>query len=106
VIMPLALSDAVSDDTVATTFCAGGATPDDEHLLATVHCVDDEIVAWLEQRERRRRKKKGNADAIREPDVQASPRWPVQDAQRRAARRSRAGVDGAGSLAIRQRGRA
>jgi hypothetical protein len=34
----------------------GNAGPDDDHLAATVHCVDGEIVAWLEQRERRRKR--------------------------------------------------
>jgi hypothetical protein len=35
--------------------CYGGATVYDKHLAATVHCVDDEIIGWLERREQRRR---------------------------------------------------
>jgi hypothetical protein len=27
----------------------------DKHLASTIHCIDDEIFAWLERRERRRR---------------------------------------------------
>jgi hypothetical protein len=30
----------------------GGAKLADKHLAATVHCVDDEIIGWLERRER------------------------------------------------------
>jgi hypothetical protein len=33
----------------------GGATPFDKHLASTVHCVDGEIIGWLERRERRKR---------------------------------------------------
>lgn len=35
--------------------CYGGAKPTDKHLLSRVHCVDDEIIGWLERRDRRRR---------------------------------------------------
>jgi hypothetical protein len=35
--------------------CYGGAKPTDRHLAATVHCVDDEIIEWLEQRREQRR---------------------------------------------------
>jgi hypothetical protein len=38
--------------------CYGNAQPDDTYLAATVHCMDGELVAWLERRERRREKKK------------------------------------------------
>ena len=41
------------DDTVIVA--CGGAEIGDMHLLATVHCVDDGISAWLARRERRRR---------------------------------------------------
>jgi hypothetical protein len=34
--------------------CGGGAKPTDTHLASTVHCVDDEIIEWLERRERRK----------------------------------------------------
>ena len=27
----------------------------DKHLASTLHCVDDEIIGWLERRERRKR---------------------------------------------------
>jgi hypothetical protein len=33
--------------------CYGAANLVDKHLAATVRCVDDEIIEWLEQRERR-----------------------------------------------------
>ena len=53
------MCDPVSAASVTIEFvvCFGNATPEDTHLAATVHCMDDEIVAWLERRERRRRKK-------------------------------------------------
>jgi hypothetical protein len=41
------------DDTVIVA--CGGAEIGDMHLLTTVHCVDDRIIAWLARRERRRR---------------------------------------------------
>jgi hypothetical protein len=37
--------------------CGGGAGPEDTHLAVAIHCVDDEIIKWLERRERRRRKR-------------------------------------------------
>jgi fructose-1,6-bisphosphatase/sedoheptulose 1,7-bisphosphatase-like protein len=43
---------------VTSTFCGGNAGPDDVHLAATVRCMDGEIAAWLEQRERRKRRRK------------------------------------------------
>jgi hypothetical protein len=36
--------------------CYGGAKSIDMHLASTVHCVDDEILKWLEHRERRKMK--------------------------------------------------
>jgi hypothetical protein len=33
--------------------CYGNASPDDTHLLANVVAVDDDIVGWLEHRQRR-----------------------------------------------------
>jgi len=30
--------------------CYGGTKPTNRHLAATVHCVDDEIIEWLERR--------------------------------------------------------
>ena len=39
--------------------CGGGARPTDTHLASIVHCVDDEIIAWLRQRERRRTHRTG-----------------------------------------------
>ena len=35
--------------------CYGGAKPTDTHLASTVHCIDDEIIAWPDRREQRRR---------------------------------------------------
>jgi hypothetical protein len=42
--------------------CYGGAEPGDTHLIATVHCVDDEIIDWLAQRERSRARKTKKVD--------------------------------------------
>jgi hypothetical protein len=36
--------------------CGGNAKPEDTHLLSTVHCIDDEIIRWLERREKRKRR--------------------------------------------------
>jgi hypothetical protein len=44
--------------------CYGNASPDDDHLAARVICIDDEIVKWLERRERRRRRER-KQDAAR-----------------------------------------
>src|SRR5713226_556897 len=30
----------------------GNAKPEDVHLASTIHCVDDEIIKWLQRRER------------------------------------------------------
>ena len=35
--------------------CYGGAGLFDKHLASTIHCVDDEIIGWLQRREQRRR---------------------------------------------------
>jgi hypothetical protein len=32
--------------------CYGGAKLTDQHLASPIHCVDDEIIEWLERRER------------------------------------------------------
>jgi hypothetical protein len=47
----LALDETESD--IEIIFCGGGARPEDTHLLSTVHCINNEIVSWLERRERR-----------------------------------------------------
>jgi len=36
----------------------GNAAPTDTHLASTIHCEDDEIIVWLEQREARQRRKR------------------------------------------------
>lgn len=41
-------------DEVEIIFCYGGARPCDTHLASTIHCIDDEIIDWLERHERRR----------------------------------------------------
>ena len=38
--------------------CYGGAKPGDLHLLAVVHCEDEEIIPWLERREKRRERQR------------------------------------------------
>ena len=30
--------------------CYGGAKPTDKHLASTIHCIDDEIIDWLQRR--------------------------------------------------------
>ena len=40
---------------VTSTFCGGGATEVDTHLLARVIRIDDEIVEWLERRARKKK---------------------------------------------------
>src|SRR5438876_6765396 len=35
--------------------CYGGAGLFDKHLASTIHCVDDEIIGWLQRREQRKR---------------------------------------------------
>jgi hypothetical protein len=52
---------AASEDgviVIAFTICGGNAGPNDYHLAARVICIDDEIVKWLERRERRRRRER------------------------------------------------
>ena len=34
--------------------CYGGAKLTDKHLASTIHCVDDEIIGWLQCCEQRR----------------------------------------------------
>ncbi len=43
------MSDQTNEDDSEIVVCYGGAGPADAHLLATVHCVDDEITEYLEQ---------------------------------------------------------
>jgi len=35
--------------------CYGNAKPTDTHLASVIHCIDGEIIGWLERQERRRR---------------------------------------------------
>ena len=35
--------------------CYGGAKPNRDMNWSVVHCIDDDIIEWLERRERRRR---------------------------------------------------
>jgi hypothetical protein len=44
------------------------AQPTDTHLASTVHCVDGEIIEWLERREQRRRDE--TASAANKPQYQ------------------------------------
>jgi hypothetical protein len=44
-------------------FCSGDAQPDDEHLRATVHCVDEQVIEWLERRMSKKRSN-GSGDMI------------------------------------------
>lgn len=37
--------------------CGGNAHPTDTHLASIVHCVDDEIIGWLEKRRERQLRK-------------------------------------------------
>jgi hypothetical protein len=48
------LSRSAVDD-CDVIICYGGAKPTDRHLTAAVHCVDDEIIEWLERRREQRR---------------------------------------------------
>ena len=36
--------------------CYGGAKPADTHLASIIHCVDDEVIGWLERLEAKRKK--------------------------------------------------
>jgi hypothetical protein len=44
-----------------TANAGGGAKPTDTRLDSIVHCVNGEIVAWLEQREQHRDEDNGDA---------------------------------------------
>ena len=33
--------------------CYGYAKPTDTHVASTIHCIDDEIIEWLQRREQR-----------------------------------------------------
>jgi hypothetical protein len=46
------VSHAADRDVIA---CYGRATLFDKHLASKIQCVDDEIIEWLERREKRRR---------------------------------------------------
>lgn len=52
-------------------FFGGGAKPTDRHLASIIHCIDDEIVAWLARRERRKgsRANPDNRQGHREADA-------------------------------------
>ena len=49
--------DQLDDCEIEIVFCGGNAGPDDTHLASIIHCVDEEIITWLQRRERRRRKR-------------------------------------------------
>jgi hypothetical protein len=38
-----------------TIVCYGSAKPTDTHTASVIHCIDGEIIGWLERQERRRR---------------------------------------------------
>ena len=42
--------------------CYGNAKSTDKHAAATIHCIDDEVIEWLERRERRRRSRQGSRE--------------------------------------------
>jgi hypothetical protein len=67
--MSAAAAEAIILDDGDVLIAYGNARPTDTHLLATVHCMDDEIVAWLERRERRRKTRK--TSAFSEPRLQS-----------------------------------
>jgi len=56
--------DPDDDHLVEIIFCGGGAKPTDTHLASTVHCID-EIIEWLERRERRRRGRSSQIEKVR-----------------------------------------
>src|SRR5271169_5460621 len=43
------------DELVEIIIYCGGAQPGDEQLASTVHCMNGEIIGWLEQHEQRNR---------------------------------------------------
>ena len=61
------MSDAQIE--VTSTFCYGGAGPNDDHLLADIVAVDGDIVRWLERRDSAARcgtdRRYGNRLAVR-----------------------------------------
>jgi hypothetical protein len=59
-------------------FCGGSARPEDTNLWSTVHCVDEEIIASLRQREQRRERKRDRLARLgRASFVGLTPcRWP------------------------------
>jgi hypothetical protein len=40
--------------------CYGRAKLTDKHLASKIHCVDDEVIGWLERREQHRRDRHGS----------------------------------------------
>jgi hypothetical protein len=40
--------------------CGGNAKPSDLHLAVIIHCVDDEIIRWLEKRPDARKVRTGD----------------------------------------------
>jgi hypothetical protein len=44
----------MSSDDCEVIICSGNAKLTDSHLASIVHCVDDEIVEFLDRRERRK----------------------------------------------------
>ena len=45
--------------------CYGGAKPTDTHLASRIVAVGDEIIEWLERRERRRRDRSPQIEKVR-----------------------------------------
>jgi hypothetical protein len=43
--------DQLDDCEVEIIVCDANAKPTDTRLAVTIHCIDDEIVQWLERRE-------------------------------------------------------
>jgi hypothetical protein len=63
-----------------SAFCGGGAKPTDTHLAVTIHCVDDEIIQWLQRRERRKgsRANPDNRHGHREADTHRAAEYPYE----------------------------
>jgi hypothetical protein len=51
--------DQLDDCEIEIVFCRGNAKPGDTHLEVEIVAIDDEIIEWLQRRERR----KGRADS-------------------------------------------